>query len=616
MPGQEWVNFAVDILELAGAEGRDTHALVRIQNDPAIVGPDQLRRLFSRSVPPAVIYFPTGLYRFTTSVEFPESVTVLLASGAVLLPDDPPEAVLLSATGAIPGVVLTFRCSVRADLLQIFGRYEPGLPPALRVKPARPGAFVFLGNRQTELRPEWFGAIAKIQTAALDNSDAFNACFQAAHTDRLDLDSRLMAERSSPRDSGSVLLTPPTTLDPGRLLGTGSASRAFGEPRWDPPIPVVLSSHYFVQKSLRVGSFSVPGVANPARFVMRGEDGVGPGGGSASIQWHGLSAPIPMNRTLLEIRGEIGATIDNVNFNPNEFQAQTCVRMNVSEIVDPKQTRARAPGAISSFRRCTFSAGSRNAVEIKAPVTPDYDSGAAWEPIGRVVFDSCRLTGAAPVAVGSLPVSVANELKERVLLDITASEQLGISMVGCAMGLHNDTPNVRALGGKIFMLSCLFHSYLIRMEMGVYRPLGKDLQLRSEGALRAVPSTLTMVSSQSQSRNFMDRNSIEGGGRGWRGVTLVGVASSDAPPANNEWDPPTTASLTPVSLEPAEIQWQAYDPVNLAMLGCVMAQHVSVQGTAGNILNMANSFYLPVADNFHTSGSAIPVWTLLTRNTP
>lgn len=92
-PGEDWVNFATDILEIPAGYMPDGRAemqlaLAPLQREPARIGREQIDRLFSRPVPPAVIYFPTGLYQFTVSVTFPSSVTVLMGSKAVLLPND------------------------------------------------------------------------------------------------------------------------------------------------------------------------------------------------------------------------------------------------------------------------------------------------------------------------------------------------------------------------------------------------------------------------------------------------------------------------------------------------------------------------------------------------
>lgn len=597
MPETGWINFATDIL-LLRAGGNDDGmlanpmALFRAQTEPEQILHEHIDRLFSRTLPQAVIYFPTGLYRFTLSVEFPEPMMVLMGSKAVLLPD--------------PEVVLTFRCGVRANLQQIFGRFESQV-----VKPARPGAVLFRGNRMTELRPEWFGAIGGSEVVATDNSDAFNACIRAAHTDRIDRarERRLFPTGGGVASSGALV---PATLMPGVGMPTSttppwSTTPSMAPPpiavlrddfvpsAWEPPIPIVLSSHYFIQRSLSVGSFAPPGLVQPAPFVMRGEDGVGPGGGSASLQWS-LPDSAP-GRVLLEILGEIGAVIDNVHFNANELRAQSCVQMIVSTQIDPTLTAVRAPGVISAFRRCTFTGGSKNAFEIKTPVSidqvrtsidagrflgpiPDYE----WPPINRTVFDSCRFLSAEDSAMAAFERDrrdVFLEADGRVLIQITASDEVGIGLVGCGLRLGHRTPNIQALGGSLFVLSCAFHSFIVEHSTTLAVGAGKDLLLKCSRAPLAVPSTLTAINLQSQSRYLMERESSPDAGIGWRGVTLLGVASTDAPPDDPEY------RHTPGEIE---VLWNSHDPVSLAMLGCIMGGVVRAEGSHGSVLNMAGSF--------------------------
>lgn len=453
----------------------------------------------------SILYFPTGRYVIRESVEIPEHVQLVFAPGAVLMVDRRSD----------PTVSLTIRCGIEAGLQQIFGQYAGGATRTMEDPPTS-GAIRLLGDQIREVPVEWFGAVP--DRSSQDSAPAINAAINAAHRDRMD----------------------------GAYLS---------------PLPVILSSRYFIGSTLVVGD-SPRARPQPGPFLLRGRRGIG---GTPSLQ-----ALVSNAGAMVSIRGGIAFLIEEIGFFSYDFWATECVEIRVGGVLDASATTQRLQRSVSSIRRCTFNSARDNAVSITTPMcSPEYQPTPEADPMPRILFEGCYFE------LGDSPRST------RTALLVRAAPQVGVSLVGCVGGggttRRGSAALIRAYGGSLYFSTCTFH-HDYRPPDAAPSGFSTDVLLESmTSEVRAIPASLTMVQCHSQSWRLLQRRTAVGAASGHGNVVLVNSSC-------------TQGNADQSHMRDTTVIWESNDPVDLTLLACVLFSRVTLSGLDGRVLDIFTNF--------------------------
>lgn len=465
--GREFLNFAIYLDEaLLSNESRSVSG--------TLFGALALR--------PSVVYFSPRSYFLDGSAGefvFPEGVELRFAPGARLMPS--------------PGIVITIRGSIRAGRHQIFGRLTQTrderwleaeyshLPNADSIPRSLVGLhqgtvnslFAYL-SRQTappgliriesleidEIYPEWWGAEFNESDAAIDSSDALQACFNAACRDRV-------------RD---------------------------GQPL--PALPVSMRGPYLIDRKIVVEAPE----GLPGALWLRGEDPVSHGGvGLASISRRSNNALRVLGLTDLDCAIELGprvsAQFDGVSFQ-SIWSGSTGDENEVRGVLAVRRSDEEGDRSII-LDRCGFVGGSQSAVEVSEDSPEKPRRGRL-----RLSLSQCTLN------------ATRQDLEERFvrtrrLMDLRLRDDDSVGMSACFLRGNKqpgDTPlgrlswpldfeaGVFVVGGALHVRGSTFHfadGPRPSRPLDVVAPDGQDVWLERGRARRATQFTAQGVESQS-----------------------------------------------------------------------------------------------------------------------